>query len=132
MPTVRRLLTIIGILLLLLSGTAHALTVVTSGNQTADGSEDYLFASNTTAGTYILVVDTTNMVNGETVVLKIYSGANSSSLILAYQATYVNAQTEPLKFSVPVPSDQAIRCSLTQSVYVSSYKTFYWKFLSIP
>jgi hypothetical protein len=107
-------------------------TVVSSGTQTADGSEDYLFASNTTAGDYILVVDTTNLVNGETVTLKIYSGCNSTSLILAYQATYVNAQTEPLKFSVPVPSDQAIRCSLTQSVYVSGYKAFPWKFLSLP
>ncbi len=106
-------------------------TSIASGTQTADGSEDVL-ATDTSNKNYVLVVDLSNLVNGETVVLKLYAICLSGgALVLAYFATYSNAQAAPLKYSIPVPADVKIEATLQQTVYVSSYKSFPWKLLSL-
>jgi hypothetical protein len=106
-------------------------TSVASGTKTADGTEQDL-ATDTSNKTYVLKVSTANLVNGEAVELRIYTKClTGGTERLAYLATYVNAQSEPLKYSIPVPEDISIRCTLKQTAYVSSYKNFPWKLMSL-
>jgi hypothetical protein len=106
-------------------------TLIASGTKTADGTEQDL-ATDTSNKTYVLKVSTANMVNGEAVELRIYAKClTGGAERLAYLATYANAQDEPLKYSIPVPEDISIRCTLKQTVYVTSYKDFPWKLLSL-
>lgn len=106
-------------------------TSIATNTATADGTEQVL-ATDTANHTYVFVVDTAAMVNGETVELRIYTIARASGTEgLAYMAIYVNAQGEPIKYSVPVPADISCKVTLKQTVYVSAYKTFPWKLLSL-
>ncbi len=105
-------------------------TSIASGTLTADGTEQTL-ATDTTNKNYILVVDTANLVNGETVELRLYTKClTGGTERLAYLATYVHAQGEPMKYSIPVPADISLKATLKQTAYVSAYKTFPWKLLS--
>ena len=106
-------------------------TSIASGTKTADGTEQDL-ATDTSNKNYVLVVDTANLVNGEAVELRLYAKCLSGGTErLAYMATYVHAQGEPMKYSVPVPADISLRATLKQTAYVSAYKDFPWKLLSL-
>ncbi len=106
-------------------------TSIASGTLTADGTEQNL-ATDTGNKNYVLVVDTANLVNGETVELRLYTKClTGGTERLAYLATYNQAQGEPMKYSVPVPADISLRATLKQTAYVSTYKNFPWKLLSL-
>ena len=106
-------------------------TSIASGTKTADGTEQDL-ATDTGNHCYVLKVDTANMVNGEAVELRIYAKClTGGTERLAYLAAYVNAQAEPMKYSIPVPEDISIRCTLKQTAYVAAYKDFPWKLMSL-
>jgi len=106
-------------------------TSIASGTLTADGTEQGL-ATDTANKNYVLVVDTANLVNGEAVELRLYTKClTGGTERLAYMATYVNAQGEPMKYSVPVPADISLRATLKQTAYFSAYKAFPWKLLSL-
>ncbi len=106
-------------------------TSIASGTVTANGTEQTL-ATDTTNHTYVLAVDTANLINGETVEWRIYTKClTGGTERLAYLATYVNAQGEPMKYSVPVPADISCKVTLKQTVYVTAYKDFPWKLLSL-
>ena len=82
--------------------------VKSSGSKTPaslDVEEDlYATVSGDAAATYVLAVDTHNLVNDETVILRIYTKVRAAdSEQLAYVAVYKHAQGEPNKYSVPVP-----------------------------
>ncbi len=103
---------------------------IASGTVTADGTEQQL-AVDTSNKTYVLVVDTANLVIGETVELRLYTkGLSGGAERLAYMATYAHAQGEPMKYSIPVPADISLKVTLKQTAYVTSYKNFPWKLLS--
>lgn len=78
-------------------------TSAASGTQSATLTTEHTLATITTIGTYQLNVDTTNLVNGETLTLraktKTLSGGASG---LAYEAVYKHAQGDVQKFSVPI------------------------------
>ncbi len=106
-------------------------TSIASGTLTADGTEQQL-AVDTTNKIYVLVVDTANLVNGETVELRLYTKCLSGGTErLAYLATYAHAQGEPMKYSIPVPADISLKATLKQTAYVTAYKDFPWKLLSL-
>jgi hypothetical protein len=106
-------------------------TSVASGTKTADGTEQDL-GTDTSNKIFRLVVDTAAMVNGEAVELRIYTKClTGGTERLAYLATYVNAQAEPMKYSWEVPADIHIRCTLKQTAYVTAYKDFPWKLLDV-
>jgi hypothetical protein len=106
-------------------------TSIASGTLTADGTEQDL-ATDTTNKNFVLAVDTANLVNGETMELRLYTKClTGGTERLAFMATYVNAQGEPMKYSIPVPADISLRATLKQTVYVSAYKAFPWKLMSL-
>jgi len=106
-------------------------TLEASGTLTADGTEQTLITL-TTNKTFLLSVDTGNMVNGETIEVSIYTKCLTGGISrLAYFVSYSHVQGTPQKFSVPVPSDIEFKATLTQTAYVTAYKTFPWKVLSL-
>lgn len=106
-------------------------TSIATDTLTADGTEQDL-ATSTANKNFVLAVDTANLVNGETVELRLYTKCRAGGTErLAYMATYVNAQAEPMKYSVPVPADISLRATLKQTAYVTGYKDFPWSLLSL-
>jgi len=104
---------------------------IASGAETADGTQETL-ATETDPGVYVLVVDTANLINGEAMTIRIKTKDKSGGTSrLAYQATYAHAQTEPHKYSIPIPVDTEIVCTLEQTAYVTAYKVFDWNLLKM-
>lgn len=94
------------------------MSVAASGTQTATLTTEHTLsgAAITTAGTYVLKVDTTNLANGETVTLKIYDKVlTGSTEHLIYTATYVHVQAEPVKASPPCVASFHFKATLTQT-----------------
>lgn len=86
-----------------------------SGNTTTDGTEQTL-ASGTPAGTYVLRIDTTNMVDGDTIELRAYGKANGSATEhQCYFASFSNTQTDALKLSPPIPAVEDIKLTLKRT-----------------
>lgn len=93
-----------------------AVTSVGSGHQESVLDTEHTLDTETTGGVYVLVLDTNEMVNGDITVLRIKtkdkSGGDSR---LAFLATYAHAQSEPHKYSPPIPVDTEIICTLEQT-----------------
>ena len=106
-----------------------ALSVNTSGSQTATLTTEHTLATVTAANVYQLAVDLSAMIGGTTpdiVVIREYGKARSSDterLIKAY--TLVGAQTETLFLTVPRISPHHYKVTLTQ-VQGSAGRAFPW------
>lgn len=102
-----------------------------SGVQTAViATEHTLGTAITAAGVYVLVVDTNAMVNGDVLELRIMTKAKpGGALRQSYFATYVNAQSDANKHSVPVPVDTEIQFTLKQTAGTS--RSFDWNILAL-
>lgn len=115
---------------------------VASGTQTATLGTEHVLHSSATAGVYVLNVDTGDMLNNDTVELRIYSQVLSGDLRdhLAYGVSYANKQGddalpavagsggangETLKISIPVPSAYHITMTLKQTG--TSPRLFPWR-----
>ena len=87
-------------------------------------------ATVTTAGTYVLVVETNAMVNGDTLELRLYLKTLSGSTSrVAYEAIYVNVQGVPVKVSIPVPTTHEIKATLKQTA--GTGRAFPWELVSL-
>lgn len=93
-----------------------AVAVEFSGTQTAVIGTEHSLAAPTTAGVRQLVVDLVNLVNGETVELRVKRPALAAGAIGTWQtAVYTHAQADPLVLSVPIPSAVGATFTLTQT-----------------
>lgn len=112
-----------------------AVTSVSSGSKTADGTEQTLEASNlTAAGTYLLAIDLVNLANGDTVELRAKTKViSTSTLQLVYFATYSNAQTELNTYSVPIPIDGTVstQISFTLKQTAGTNRVFPWNIVTL-
>lgn len=92
-------------------------TSKSEGSQTATlDTEHFPGSAQTDTGTYVLMVDCSNMVNGDVTRLKMYVKPRSASTsAVAYSATYAHAQADPVKISPPVPSLHEVKWSLEQT-----------------
>lgn len=100
-------------------------SVKTSGSQTATVPTEHTLATVTDAGTYQLVVDTANMVDGDVLELKAYGKARSSDTERElYFASFANAQTQDLKASLAVVSPHHMKVTLNQTAGTS--RAFPW------
>jgi len=108
-----------------------ALALETSGTTTATGGgvEDTL-ATLTGTKFYQLVIDTVNMVDGDTLEIKVKSKVlNGGTTRLEQIAVYTHGQVEPIKRSLPFASDQELVFTITQSG-AGTDKAFPWKVMS--
>lgn len=105
-----------------------ALISAASGSQSASISTEHTLATITDPGVYVLVVDTVNMVNGDELELRLKTKAKSGSTSrLAYSQTYIHAQGELNKYSIPVPVDTEIVATLKQ--VAGTGRSFDWNIL---
>ena len=92
-----------------------AVTSAASGDQTAIIDTEHTLTPQTTPGAYVLVVDTANLVLGDVVELRIKTKyASGGTSRLAYKQTYAHVQADINKYSIPVPVDTEIICTLKQ------------------
>lgn len=110
-----------------------AVTSVAAGNLLATGSQQDILAANTTAGVFVVIVDTNPMVAGDIMELRIFNKVNNNTERLAYYAVYAHVQAQPIKFSVPVPSfgtaTDTIRVSLVQTA--GTFRTFPYRVVTV-
>ena len=105
-----------------------AVTSADTNTQTAVISTEHTLATETTPGVYVLVVDTANMALGDVVELRIktkYTTGGTSRL--AYKQTYAHIQSEINKYSIPIPVDAEIICTLKQTA--GTGRDFPWNLL---
>lgn len=107
-----------------------AVASVGSGTQAATLDTEHTLDTETTAGVYVLVVDTNNLVNGDIVILRIYTKyASGGTSRIAFEATYANDQAMPNIYSPPVPIDTEIICTLEQTD--GTGRDFPWNLLKV-
>ncbi len=101
----------------------------TTGNVTADGSEQTL-ATETTAGVYVLWVDLSNLADGDSVILRLKSKVRSSSTSRqVYSAAYANAQADDNVQSNPMTIAHEAVATLEQDGGVN--RTYDWSLLRV-
>ena len=101
---------------------------VDNGTQQAVIGTEHTLSTQSDAGVYVFVVDTFNMAVGDIVVLSIRTKCKGSGASrLAYTIEFAGMQTEPMKYSVPVPVDIEFVCTLTQTD--GTAKSFDWTLL---
>jgi hypothetical protein len=103
---------------------------VASGTISAVISTEHTLATNTSGQSFVLVVDTSNMVMGDRIEIRLYTKCKSGGAEqLAYLRAYKHLQGEPIKYSVPVPADVSLRATLTQTA--GTGRNYDWSLLSI-
>jgi hypothetical protein len=102
---------------------------IATGNTTTDGNEQTL-ASGTAPGRYCLEVDTANMVDGDTIELRLYGKANGSATQReCYFATFSNTQSSPLKVSPVVPLVQDYKATIKR--IAGTDRAYQWGLVSL-
>lgn len=104
------------------------LVSATKGSQLAVVGTEHPLATQTALGIYVLCVDTANMLAGDVVVIRVKTKyATGGSSRTAYTFTYGDVQTEPNKYTIPVPVDTEIAVTLQQTA--GTGRTFPWNLL---
>lgn len=110
-----------------LTGSVGAGTYAAS---TASLSAEVDLATSTANATFILVVDASAMVLGDQLELRVYTKAlTGGTERLAYSVAYRDVQADAIKYSVPIPADISIRCTLLQPA--GTAQSFPWALLSL-
>lgn len=108
------------------------MTVEASGTQTATISTEHTLnaGSFTSAKTYVLTVDLSNLANGDTVELrvkkKVLTGGTEKQI---YLGTYSHAQLHAVVDSIPVRSEYSVSFTLKQTA--GTGRNFDWAVLSL-
>ena len=101
-------------------------TVSSNGSQTATLTTEHTLYNPTTSKFFSGYVDLTNMTSGDTTEIRVYAIAKTAgSYILYYMASYSGAQTTPLVYIPPMPSDIGWKLTLKQTV--GTGRSYDWK-----
>jgi hypothetical protein len=93
-----------------------AVASVGSDTQTAIIDTEHILDTETDVGVYVLVVDMNNLVDGDTVILRIKTkNQTGSTSRLAYEASFSNSQGEINKYSPAIPIDTELICTIEQT-----------------
>ena len=100
------------------------------GAQVCTVGTEHTLSTQTTAGTYVLVIDANPFADGDTFEVRLKTIVRSAGTErVAYLRCYVNAQDTDgqIKYSVPVPVNVSIKATLKQTVGTS--RTVTWALL---
>lgn len=101
-----------------------------NGTQVAVISTEHALASVTDPGTYILQVNTANMVYGDTLELRVKVKTLTGGAEALYQlGQYANAQLDPVKVSLPCVSLYSMTCTLKQTA--GTGRSFEWNIVQV-
>jgi hypothetical protein len=104
--------------------------VETSGTQSATVGTEHTLATVTGAKVLVLIVDTANLALGETLELRVKIKVLTAGTVRqAYMAAYQHAQSDPIKFSIPVPSPFSADFTLKQTS--GTGRSYDWSVVSI-
>jgi hypothetical protein len=93
-----------------LTDLAHGTKTLTGGS-TEDTVED-----DTAGGTYVTQIDLSAMVNGDVIILRVYTKPlTGGTLRVLYYLTFANVQAEPIIQTGPVPSKYEYKVTMTQT-----------------
>lgn len=96
-----------------------------NGTQTATVTTEHTLATITTVGTFLLNVDTSNMVNGDVLELrakkKVLTGGSAAVVAIS---SFSNVQADPVKISIPFVSLYSLAFTLKQTAGTS--RNFDW------
>lgn len=111
-----------------------AVTSFANGTQTAVIGTEHFISDINQAGTYVLEVNTTLMVAGDILELRLYrKPLTGSTSVVAYFASFYGLQPtdDVVKISIPISNDHtnatAVRCSLKQTF--GTGRNFEWNVL---
>ena len=101
-----------------------------SGTQTATVTTEHTLATITTAGTFVLLVDTNAMVLGDELILRIKTKVTSGGTTrLAYEGGCGGVQGDPVKISIPVRSFYEVVMTLEQAA--GTGRSFPWEIIEL-
>lgn len=89
-------------------------TVDTSGSQTATIGTEHSLATPTTNATYVLHVDTVNLVNGDLVELRCYDKVDGTNYAQMWKGTFQHIQINNAKVSPPIAVTAQAKFTLKQ------------------
>lgn len=92
-----------------------AWVVDTSGSQTATVSTEHTLSTPTTVATYVLSVDTVNLVNGDLVELRCYDKVDGTNYRQMWKGTYQHVQINNAKVSPPIAVTTQAQFTLKQT-----------------
>ena len=106
-------------------------TVNASGSQTATINTEHQLVDITSAGTYLLKVDTVNMADGDILALRMYTKINGGTLRVCYVEWFYDAQDtdDLIKSSIPIPT--ADECKFTLKQTAGTGRAFVWEVLAL-
>ena len=101
-----------------------------SGAQTAVITTEHTLATISTDGTFVLYVDTVNMVLGDELELRAKTKVKSDGTTREFLvATYAHVQGQPVKASIPVASIN--ECVFTLKQTVGTGRVFNWEVVKL-
>lgn len=105
-----------------------ALVSIGSGTQTAILASEHALAQSSGIGVYVLLVDTSEMLSGDTLIIRIKTKvATGANFVIAYEDIFTDAQVAPNKYSIPLPSVVDMSCTISQST--GTPRTYKWNLL---
>jgi hypothetical protein len=100
------------------------------GSQTATIDTEHTLATVTTAGTYALSVDLSNLALGDKVTLRAKVKVRSTGTTrTAFTGTYAHTQENPVAISIPIPTVSECVFSLEQTDGIG--RAFDWEVISL-
>lgn len=105
-------------------------TLTTNGTQTATVTTEHTLATLTGNKFYTAYIDLTNMASGDTVEIRVSVIVKTAgSHILYYLGTYSGAQTNPLVYIAPLPSDLSWKLTIKQTI--GTGRTYDWRIFEV-
>ncbi len=107
-----------------------AISVIASGTQSATLDTEHTLSTDTANHVYVLAVDAASLAMGDILELKLYTKVLSGGTErLAYHAVFRNTQSDPAKYSPPVPANISLKATLTQTA--GTGRSFPWALLAL-
>ena len=104
-----------------------AVSVKSSGNQTATLTTEHTLLDTTDAGVYQGFIDLTNLANGDTLEVRVYVKANSSAtLSVVFAVSLKDAPTADALVLVTPPLMSAVEWKMTIKQTAGTGRAFQW------
>ena len=105
-------------------------TSQSEGSQTATLDTEHTLATVTTAGTYVLSVDLSNLALGDKVTLRAKAKVRSTGTTrTVFTGTYAHVQENPVAMSIPIPA--VSECVFTLEQTDGTGRAFPWEVISL-
>lgn len=99
-----------------------------SGTLTTDGTEQTFTSGTAVSGTFMLRLDTSNMVDGDQIELRLYTKAGSTERQAVYYSL-ANAQSDPLHIGPSLPTAEDYKATIKR--IAGTDRSYAWSILNL-